>query len=90
MESSTVIWSLISYFLIGLAYFAALAFALGMLGKLIGYLRTPGSHRRESLMPRRIKKSNLPSVIKLHTISPYMLCYPAMLSVSYNTLPDPV
>ena len=41
MESSTVIWSLISYFLIGLAYFAALAFALGMLGKLFGYLRTP-------------------------------------------------
>ncbi len=41
MESSTVIWSLISYFLIGLAYFAVTIFVLGMLSKLVSYLRTP-------------------------------------------------
>ena len=31
MQSSTVLWSLISYFLIGLAYFAVMVFVLGML-----------------------------------------------------------
>ncbi|HWQ83169.1 MAG TPA: respiratory nitrate reductase subunit gamma [Anaerolineales bacterium] len=41
MESSPVIWSLLSYFLIGLAYFAATVFVAGLLSKLIGYLRTP-------------------------------------------------
>lgn len=36
-----MLWNLISVFLVGLAYFAALAFILGLLAKLIGYLRTP-------------------------------------------------
>ncbi|MFC1879271.1 respiratory nitrate reductase subunit gamma [Chloroflexota bacterium] len=34
-------WNLLSVFLVGLSYFAALALLLGLLSKLIGYLRTP-------------------------------------------------
>jgi nitrate reductase gamma subunit len=41
MESSDILWNLFSVFLTGLSYFALLAFLLGLLGKLIGYLRTP-------------------------------------------------
>lgn len=38
---SSVLWTLISLFLIGLSYFAALVFILGLVWKLVGYLRTP-------------------------------------------------
>lgn len=41
MESASILWNLFSVFLTGLSYFALLAFILGLLGKLIGYLRTP-------------------------------------------------
>jgi len=41
MENSSTLWNLFSVFLTGLAYFAILAFTLGLLSKLIGYLRTP-------------------------------------------------
>jgi nitrate reductase gamma subunit len=41
MESSAVLWNLFSVFLTGLSYFAILAFVLGLVGKLVGYLRTP-------------------------------------------------
>ena len=34
-------WNLLSVFLVGLSYFAALALVLGLLAKLIGYFRTP-------------------------------------------------
>lgn len=34
-------WSLISIFLVGMAYFSTLTFILGLMTKLIGYLRTP-------------------------------------------------
>jgi len=34
-------WNLISVFLVGLSYIAAVTFVLGLLSKLIGYLRTP-------------------------------------------------
>ncbi len=34
-------WNLVSVFLVGMAYFAAAAFTLGLLAKLIGYFRTP-------------------------------------------------
>ena len=40
MENS-VLWALISYFFIGLSYLAGLAFILGLLTRLYGYLRTP-------------------------------------------------
>ncbi len=41
MSASDIIWTLLSLFFIGLGYFAAFAFAAGMLWRLIGYLRTP-------------------------------------------------
>jgi nitrate reductase gamma subunit len=41
MEPVNMFWNLISVFLVGLAYFATLAFILGLLSKLIGYLKTP-------------------------------------------------
>jgi nitrate reductase gamma subunit len=41
METSTALWLLFSYIFIGLAYFAALAFVLGLIWRLWGYLRTP-------------------------------------------------
>ena len=41
MDTSTVLWTLLSYLLIGLAYFAGLTFILGLLWRLYGYLRTP-------------------------------------------------
>jgi nitrate reductase gamma subunit len=41
MDTSTAAWTLFSFFLIGLAYFAALVFVLGVIRKLVGYLRTP-------------------------------------------------
>lgn len=41
MEPVNMFWNLISVFLVGMAYFAAVAFVLGLLAKLIGYLKTP-------------------------------------------------
>jgi nitrate reductase gamma subunit len=41
LSTSTALWILFSDFLIGLAYFAALAFAGGLIWRLFGYLRTP-------------------------------------------------
>ncbi len=41
MDSNAVVWDLFSVFLTGFSYFAILAFMLGLLGKLFGYLRTP-------------------------------------------------
>ena len=41
MENTNVLWNLFSVFLVGLSYFAILAFTLGLLAKLYGYLRTP-------------------------------------------------
>ena len=41
MSTPTALWILFSTFLIGLAYFAALAFVGGLVWRLAGYLRTP-------------------------------------------------
>ncbi len=41
MDASTVLWTLLSLFFIGLSYFAAFALLAGLLIKLTGYLRTP-------------------------------------------------
>lgn len=41
MDASNIFWKLLSLFFIGLAYFSAIAFVVGLLRKLIGYLRTP-------------------------------------------------
>lgn len=41
MDTATALWTLTSLFIIGLAYLAAVAFVLGLLWRLMGYLRTP-------------------------------------------------
>ncbi len=41
MDTATALWLLASYIIIGLAYFAALVFVLGLLWRLWSYLRTP-------------------------------------------------
>jgi nitrate reductase gamma subunit len=41
MDTSTALWALASYFIIGLSYFAGLTFVLGLLWRLYGYIRTP-------------------------------------------------
>ncbi len=41
MEARDVFWNLLSLFIIGLAYFSAITFVVGLLSKLISYLRTP-------------------------------------------------
>jgi len=41
MEPSAVLWTLLSLFLIGSGYFAILVFVVGMLLRLVLYLRTP-------------------------------------------------
>jgi nitrate reductase gamma subunit len=41
MSTSDILWTLLSLFFIGLAYFATFAFAGGLLWRLYGYLRTP-------------------------------------------------
>lgn len=41
MSTSDILWTLLSLFLIGLAYFATFALVGGLLWRLIGYLRTP-------------------------------------------------
>jgi nitrate reductase gamma subunit len=41
MSTSDILWTLLSLFFIGLAYFATFAFVAGLLWKLFGYLRTP-------------------------------------------------
>lgn len=41
MDTSTALWTLASYIIIGLAYFAAVTFVLGLIWRLWGYLRTP-------------------------------------------------
>jgi nitrate reductase gamma subunit len=40
MSTSDILWTLLSLFFIGLAYFATIAFFGGLLWKLVGYLRT--------------------------------------------------
>ena len=40
MSASDILWTLLSLFFIGLAYFATFAFVAGLLWKLVGYLRT--------------------------------------------------
>lgn len=41
MSTSDILWTLLSLFFIGLAYFATIAFVGGLLWRLYGYLRTP-------------------------------------------------
>jgi nitrate reductase gamma subunit len=41
MDASDIFWNILSLFFIGLAYFSAITFVVGMLWKMIGYLRTP-------------------------------------------------
>jgi len=41
MDLSTALWTLASLFIIGLAYFSAFAFIVGLIWKLVTYLRTP-------------------------------------------------
>jgi len=41
MDTSTALWLLASYLIIGLSYFAALALVIGLIWRLWGYLRTP-------------------------------------------------
>ena len=41
MDTSTALWTLFSYIIIGLAYFAAITFILGLIWRLWGYLRVP-------------------------------------------------
>jgi nitrate reductase gamma subunit len=41
MSTSDILWTLLSLFFIGLAYFATFAFVGGLLWRLYGYLRTP-------------------------------------------------
>ncbi len=41
MSTVTALWNLLAAAVIGLGYFAGLTFALGLLWRLIGYLRTP-------------------------------------------------
>ena len=41
MSTSDILWTLLSLFFIGLAYFATFAFVGGLLWRLVGYLRTP-------------------------------------------------
>ncbi len=41
MDTSTTLWTLLSLFIVGLAYFAAFTFIMGLLWKLYGYLRAP-------------------------------------------------
>ena len=41
MDANDILWTLLSLFFIGLAYFAAFVFIAGLLWKLVGYLRTP-------------------------------------------------
>jgi len=41
MAASDIIWTLLSLFFIGLAYFSAITFVAGLLWRLLGYLRTP-------------------------------------------------
>lgn len=41
MNASDILWTLLSLFFIGLAYFSAIVFVAGMLWRLVGYLRTP-------------------------------------------------
>lgn len=40
MSTSDILWTLLSLFFVGLAYFATFAFVGGLLWKLVGYLRT--------------------------------------------------
>jgi nitrate reductase gamma subunit len=41
MDTTAALWLLASYIIIGLSYFAALAFVVGLIWRLWGYLRTP-------------------------------------------------
>ena len=41
MDTSTALWTLTSYLIIGLTYFAIVTFGVGLLWRLWGYLRTP-------------------------------------------------
>ena len=41
MDASDILWTLLSLFFIGMAYFATFAFVAGLIWKFAGYLRTP-------------------------------------------------
>jgi nitrate reductase gamma subunit len=41
MDTSDIFWAFLSVFFMGLAYFSVITFVVGMLWRLIGYLRTP-------------------------------------------------
>lgn len=41
VDASAILWNLFSVFLTGLSYFAVMVFLIGLIGKLVGYLRTP-------------------------------------------------
>ena len=41
MDASDIFWNILSLFFIGLAYFSAITFVVGMVWRLTGYLRTP-------------------------------------------------
>lgn len=41
MSTSTALWTLFATFVVGLGYFAGITFVLGLLWRLIGYLRAP-------------------------------------------------
>ncbi len=41
MSTSTALWTLFATFVVGLGYFAGIAFVVGLLVRLIGYLRAP-------------------------------------------------
>jgi len=41
MDASDIFWNILSLFFIGLAYFSAITFVVGMVWRLIGYMRTP-------------------------------------------------
>jgi nitrate reductase gamma subunit len=41
LSTTTALWNLFAWFVIGLSYFAGVTFVLGLLWRLAGYLRTP-------------------------------------------------
>jgi nitrate reductase gamma subunit len=41
MDANDILWTFLSLFFTGLAYFSAVVFAAGLLWRLVGYLRTP-------------------------------------------------
>lgn len=41
LSTSTALWTLFATFIVGLGYFAGITFVLGLLWRLVGYVRTP-------------------------------------------------